>query len=317
MMNYNSPKSYNIVCVSDEGYVQHAAVMLCSLFETNRNKTFYVYFLTTGISEISRIRLCDLCHSYQSELNIISCPTDSIADLPVGQWNYIMYLKLFIPQVLPQSIERCLFLDVDMIINADISELYDMELEDCILAAAEDIPDCLLHKQRLEMMDKDLYINSGVMVCDVSRWREEEKRHPILDFVRSISHKILNEQDVIALYFKDSIKCLPIRWNMVTFYFNRVPKIFPKYLSELPEAKLHPGIIHYAAPIKPWFKDSQHPYAYLYKKYLTLTSWRDYKFPYGEKLTHRQRINKWIKNYLNRIGIIRNAGYTVPIKSII
>lgn len=308
---------YNIVCVSDEAYIQHAAVMLCSLFETNRSKAFCIYLLTTNISNETEQKLIKLCGHYDSELYVCLCSIDSIADLPVGQWNVIMYLKLFIPQILPDTVERCLFLDVDMIVNADISELYEMELGDCILAAAEDIPDCLLHKQRLGMADDNLYINSGVMVCDVIRWRAEESRRPIFDFVRSISHKILNEQDVVALYFKNNIKCLPIRWNMVTFYFNRVPKIFPKYLSELPEAKRHPGIIHFAAPIKPWYRDSQHPYAYLYKKYLRLTSWRDYKFPYGENLTARKRINRSIRNILNRIGIIKDSGYTIPVKPII
>lgn len=314
-MIYNSnPEIYNIVCVSDEGYVQHAAVMLCSLFETNRDKTFTIYFLTTGLSDVSRKRLCELCHTYQSDIHVIICSVDEIEELPVGQWNIIMYLKLFIPQVLPDTVERCLFLDVDMVINSDISELYDIDLEKKVLAAAEDIPDCILHKQRLGMSDDDIYINSGVMVCNVIEWRKHEQKQPIFEYVSSIADKILNEQDVIALYFKDYIKCLPIRWNMVTFYFNRVPQIFPKYLSGLTEAKRNPGIIHYAAPIKPWFRDSQHPYAYLYRRYLKLTSWRDYKFPFGERLTGRQRINKRIKNFLNRIGVMKNAGYTIPVK---
>lgn len=307
-------KRYNIVCVSDEGYVQHAAVMLCSLFETNRDKTFMIYFLTAGISNASWKRLCELCHTYHSDIHIIICSVDEIKDLPVGQWNFIMYLKLFIPQVLPEMVERCLFLDVDMVINADISELYDIDFGKKVLAAAEDIPDCILHKQRLGMSEDDIYINSGVMVCNVAEWRRWELKRPIFKFVRTIGDKILNEQDVIALYFKGYIECLPIRWNMVTFYFNRVPKIFPKYLSGLAEAKRHPGIIHFAAPIKPWYRDSQHPYSYLYKKYLRLTSWKDYKFPYGERLTCRQRINKHIKNFLNRIGIMCDAGYTTPIR---
>lgn len=44
-------KPYHIVIVTDEGYVQHAAVMLTSLFETNRRKIFHVYVLTNGLSQ--------------------------------------------------------------------------------------------------------------------------------------------------------------------------------------------------------------------------------------------------------------------------
>lgn len=306
-------KPYNIVCVSDEGYVQHTAVMLCSLFVTNKNKIFNIYFLTIGISQESEVRLKELCQHYGSIFRVIVCPIDSISDLPVGQWNIIMYLKLFIPQVLPIHVERCLFLDVDMVINEDIVSLYNMDLGEDVLAAAEDIPDCITYKPRLGLSFENLYINSGVMVCDLRRWRMMEVAHSIFDFTRSVASVIQNEQDVIAMYFKGKIKCLPIKWNMTTFYFRRNPMIFDKYLSQLKEAKLHPGIIHFACPVKPWFRDCDHPMGYLYRRYLRLTPWAgvERKFTFFEQLTSRQRFNKYIKNMLNRLGILRYDEYLV------
>lgn len=298
---------YNIVCVSDEGYAQHAAVMLCSLFEKNRHKTFAIHFFTTNLSKKLQDRLTQLCKNYKASISFTICPTEHISDLPIGQWNIIMYLKLFIPQILHTSADRCLFLDVDIIINADITELYNINLENNILAAAEDIPDCILHKQRIGLSQNDLYINSGVMVCDLKKWRMLEYSQPIFNFTRSVAAKIQNEQDVIAMYFKDKIKALPIRWNMVTFYFMRKPKIFSQYLPQLKEAKRNPGIIHFACPIKPWFRDCNHPFGYLYRQYLQLTPWYDahQRFPVFERLTLRQRFNKHIKNILNDIGILK------------
>ena len=38
---------YNIVIVSNEGYIQHATVMLTSLFCTNKEKSFVVYLFLT------------------------------------------------------------------------------------------------------------------------------------------------------------------------------------------------------------------------------------------------------------------------------
>lgn len=64
-----------------------------------------------------------------------------------------MYLKLFIPQLLPADAGRCLFLDVDMIINADITELYHMDLSGKIIAAAEDMPDCVYIKKRGNLLN--------------------------------------------------------------------------------------------------------------------------------------------------------------------
>lgn len=309
--------SYNIVIVANEGYMQHAAVMLCSLFETNRNKQFDIYLLTDGITDTSENRLQEMCHKYSSRLIVKQPETElgkslgiNLKDLPVGQWHTMMYYKLFMPVMLPPQCDRCLFLDVDMVINDDIAPLYNWELNGSIIAAAEDIPDCVEIKKRLNLKQADAYINSGVMVCDLAAWRKVESAHPVFEFVKKVSSIITNEQDVIAMYFKSKLSFLPIRWNMTTFYFMRVPKIFDKYLSELSDAKRNPGIIHFAAPIKPWFKDCIHPYKNLYKKYLAKTDWKDFKFNNWEKLTPRQRLNKYIKNTLNHFGILQDGLYT-------
>ena len=305
--------NYNIVCVSDEAYCQHTAVMLCSLFEKNKDKSFEIYLLTFEISTESQSKLLLLCTNYNSTIQFVRFDTSRLKQLPVGQWSSIMYLKLFIPQVLPANAERCLFLDVDMVINADISPLYNIDLEGKVLAAAEDIPDCIAYKPRLGLLPDDLYINSGVMVCDLKLWRKMEQKSPIFDFTHSVISKIQNEQDVIAMCFKNKIKCLPIHWNMVTFYYRRSPKIFDKYLPQLKEARQHPSIIHFACPIKPWFRDCNHPLGYLYRRYLRLTPWAnvDGRFIIFEQLTPRQRFNKHIKNFLNRLGILKYDDYLI------
>ena len=305
---------YNIVIVSNEGYIQHAAVMLTSLFCTNKDKHFVIWLLTDGITKETMSKLQTVCVTHGAELKVITCGIDNLGDFPVGQWNPIMYFKLLIPQLLPATEKRCLFLDVDMIVHDDITALYHWNLQDKVIAAAEDMPDCITFKPRLGLKDTDFCINSGVMVCDLEKWRQMEHKQPIMDYATAIIHKIVNEQDVIACYFKDKIALLPIRWNMTTFYFNRCPKIFSKYLHGLDWAKKYPGIIHFAAPIKPWFKDCQHPYRKLYKQYLKLTPWRNYQFPIYEQLSKWGRIKKTMRNWLNRNGMMKDCGFTPPIK---
>lgn len=304
-------KSYHIVCVSDENYTQHLAVMLCSLFENNLDKSFHIYLLTTGIKPETEKRLQELCKQYHASLTCKNCSTKELSSLPVGQWNTIMYLKLLTPQLLPTDAERCLFLDVDMIINADIAPLYNIDLDGAIIAATEDMPDCIKIKDRIGLKQADAYINSGVMVCDLQTWRKMEKEKPILKFTNSVANTITNEQDVIALYFKGKIKFLPIRWNMTTFYFHREPKIFDKYLPQLKEAKKHPGIIHFACPIKPWYKDCQHPYKKLYKFYLKKTEWKNYQFPIFENMTPWGRTKRIVRNFLNKMEILKDKGYNI------
>lgn len=301
---------YNIVIVANEAYIQHSAVMLCSLFETNKGKQFDIYLLTDGIKDTTCTRLQDLCTKYNSRL-FVKLPeielgkelNINLKDLPTGQWSTMMYYKLFMPLMLPQECDRCLFLDGDMVINDDIEQLYNWNLENSIIAAAEDIPDCIKIKERLGLKQTDKYINSGVMVCDLNAWRTVENIKPIFDFVKRVAGIIINEQDVIAMYFKDKLSFLPIRWNMTTFYFLRKPMIFNKYLNELKQAQLFPGIIHYAAPIKPWFRDCMHPYRDKYRNFLNISEWPSKPMTYFNKLSTVGRIKYNIRWFLNSINL--------------
>lgn len=69
--------TYNIVIVANEGYMQHAAVMLCSLFETNKNKQCDIYMLTDGITKESEGRLKKMCSKYNSQF-IVKLPEQEL-----------------------------------------------------------------------------------------------------------------------------------------------------------------------------------------------------------------------------------------------
>lgn len=310
---------YNIVIVINDKYVQHALVMLASLYATNPHKSFSVYVITDGLSEDKVALLQNSCASWSMSL-IVLIPNSQMEAglnaLPTGCWNKMIYYKLFIPQLLPYDIDRCLFLDVDMIINDDISSLYDRCFDtntdhdaSPVICACEDVPPCEQRKQQIGLPATVCYINSGVMLCNLIEWRKMEKERPILQFTKSVSDRIINEQDVIALYFQGRIQLLPIRWNMVTFYFYRSPLIYDKYLPELKKAKQQPGIIHFCSPIKPWFRDCDHPYGKLYRKYTKKTPYKDYVFPYHDKVSTYKRIKRWI--YQIYIHITRNPGELV------
>ena len=53
------------------------------------------------------------------------------------------------------------------------------------------------------------------------------------------------------------------------------------------------------------------PYAQLYRKYLSKTPWKDYSFPYYEKLGAYQRVKKKVRLFFNKIGLIRADYYNV------
>ena len=55
---------FNIVCISNNIYTQHAAVMLTSLFETNPKVNCNIYLFITEINENNKSELCRLIKKY-------------------------------------------------------------------------------------------------------------------------------------------------------------------------------------------------------------------------------------------------------------
>lgn len=300
----------NIVCISDENYAQHAAVMLCSLLETNKDKTFRVFLMTYTMQDETKRRLREVVEGRGSQLTIIEDSYEHAGletlkcDTGVKAWNPIMYLKLLIPQYLPQDVERFLFLDVDMVVNHDVAELYHIDLKGSVMAACEDYEFCGVHKTRLGFPDNETYVNSGVMVVDLRQWREKLKQQPMFEFLQTKKDVIHDDQDAFALYFRGQIMILPTnQWNATTFFFERRPRILPKYLPEVEAVRNIPYIIHFCEPIKPWFRECKHPYRALYKQYLLMTPWRNYRFPSCGTVYNRPVWQYTLKYWMNVFGL--------------
>lgn len=299
---------YNIVCIADEAYAQHTAVMLASLFCHNPDLRFRVFLMTYTMSSETKKRLQEVVGEHgelhvleddYAQSGIMALKTETTSK----SWNPIMYLKLLIPQKLPSDVERFLFLDVDMVINHDISELYHTDLRGNVLAACDDYKFQEAHRARLGLLPSELYVNSGVMVVDLKAWREQERHCPMIDFLKDYKDVLNNDQDGFAIYFRGEIMLLPNHWNVTTFYFEQVPRVLDKYLPEVDELRKNPYVIHFCEPVKPWFADCRHPYRHLYRKYLQMTPWRNVHFPYSSSRFKFEYWKNVAKYWLNRWGI--------------
>ena len=308
---------FNIVCISDNLYSQHTAVMLTSLFESNPKTSCNIYLFTTNIDENNKFKLHSLVKKYKNQLFIKQPDTDTfnkVQNLKTASWHTIMYLKLFIHRILPKDMNKCLFLDVDIIINSPLNELYDINLDDCCIAGCEDNINSMGIKQNLHLYPTDHYINSGVMMINLAKWRELDKEYPIEEFLRNNMDIINNDQDAIALYFKGQIKYInDIKWNATTFCFQRLIRVFPKYYNQIEDVRRRPAIIHFCDPVKPWFKECKHPYKGLYDKYLRMTPWKNYKYTSCKKVYNRSAFYYNFRYWLNYIGIRKDYDFEVPL----
>ncbi|MCH9276634.1 DUF4422 domain-containing protein [Bifidobacterium amazonense] len=193
------------------------------------------------------------------------------------------YYRFLIQELLP-FYDKVLYLDSDIVINGDVSELYDTELGDHLLAAVHDIdylgnlnmPDGIrmkYSKDTLRMRNPYDYFQAGVLVLNTKAMRE---RYTITQWLGYASDPdlIYNDQDVLNMHCEGDVLYLPWEWNVVHNLEYRVERIFSCAPSAMFDGYLasrsNPKIIHYAGYIKPW-TDPSCDFASIYWRYARQT----------------------------------------------
>ena len=135
------------------------------------------------------------------------------------RWSYMSMLRLALPEILPEE-DRVLWLDIDTIVNTDITDLFGTELDGCYVAAVE---------EPIRSKDPFLYYNAGVMVMDLKKLRDG-MADLLIRYVNRVDLRF-PDQDVINLLCQGRIKPISPYWNS------------NKWIVEVSD----PGITHFAA----------------------------------------------------------------------
>ena len=157
-----------------------------------------------------------------------------------------IYMNLYMAHSLPRYIKKLLYLDVDLIFQTDISELYNLDLEENIIAAALDRYKNFEHPwggvrnyKKLGFTGKMPYLNTGVMLIDTEKWRANNittKTIDAINYHKKYSH-LADQYGLNVVFGNLPWLVLPQKWNHISF--------------EKPVEK--PSIIHYIAE-KPTFR---------------------------------------------------------------
>ena len=178
--------------------------------------------------------------------------------------------------------DRVLFMDTDIIIRWDISELYFTDLWDNVIWAAKD---CVLWDTPiLKEYNITKYFNAWVQLIDLKKWRELKIKEKALEFINNNFHKLwIPDQDTLNIILKGKWLCLSPKRNWINM--NTFTSKWTQYTAKEFYELRHPVIVHYAwNQHRPWWwLICVHPKRYLYFKYIFKTKYWDvsdiYKFP--------------------------------------
>jgi len=247
-------KTINILVTLNENYIPYLNVMLTSLVFQNQGCRFDVYLLHSSIKASALSETKKILEGY-GRLIPVQAKDIGLENAPItARYPKEMYYRIFAARYLPETLDRVLYLDPDIIVNGSVKELYDLSMEGNYFAAATH-NGSFMHKVnevRLDMEPESLYINSGVMLMNLKLLREEQDYAEVFAFIEKRRNLlILPDQDIISgLYGNRILELDTFRYNMTeTLYQLHTP--LDRELN-LDWVRRHSVIIHYCGRNKPW-----------------------------------------------------------------
>lgn len=275
-------ENIKIACSCDNNYVPHCGALIASIFANNRENSVEVNVLTDGIDEDNINKLLALARDFNQvvivrkvEPSVFSAflNLESKIKLPIQT-----YFRLIIPTMF-KDYDKILYLDVDMIVCSSLAEVWNLDLNNKVIAGVPDTarnitPGC----KRLEYPQSDSYFNAGFGLYNLRAMRKSN----LLDKAKYIAEKypeklLYHDQDLLNLIYHGQFLEISLKWNFMQPFFMQKPSVVDRQKSEVEKYINHPYIIHFTASLKPWFIECDHPYRAVYWSYLKMTPWKDRK----------------------------------------
>ena len=290
----------NVLCATDDNYAPYCGVMLTSFLENHKAFHTEVYIVVKKrLKEEKRLKRLE--ERYDVKVNIVEFPfSDITSSFPIGNrhWTIEMYYRLFAPELLPKDIDRVLYLDCDIIVDGDVSEMYFSDINNISALVCPDFFMYVKHKgwaTHLGYEEEKGYFNSGVMFINLDYWREHNIQESCLEYLK-IHHDILffYDQDVLNYVLRDTKKFVNLEYN---FLSNLISKGVYNSFDTATKNEIiscHPRVIHFISP-KPWSIFSyKYTYVSIWDKYCKMSQWRK---PLFQKLPKEKPFNYFIKRY--------------------
>lgn len=279
--------------LTDE-YNRHMAVAMVSCIK-NCSLPIVIHLFYDDVCSSENIQILDENISYLSDLitgigakilfHPINCP-DFISQVPNIDLitSGTLMRVLFLDSV--NDLNKIIFLDCDMIVNTDVSVLWNLDLNGSVIGAVQEVfkPKITsrLMKKRYANAGIDIhnYFNAGLLVID-------------LELLRNSGISLIAET---KMFFENKKNNLPAMDQEIYNYlfqksFTRLPEKYNLLVNLNRNFESDDCIIHYAGGDKPWDKHAVSKYDLLYWKYLYYTKWgKDEKLLYY--LSFAQDISK-------------------------
>ena len=255
------PKTIPVVFLTDDNYALPTAVAIRSLIDHWAGALplrIYIVAHAVGKENADRLKLLSNTNFLVELIDASHDRADLERFYETGSYvSATSMLKFCIPRLLPND-DVILYLDGDVLVQKDLSPLTQIDVSNYYLAAVKDMTGMLgsgLHT----MAGVSLYFNSGVLLLNAKRFREESLEERMFEIASANPHFKCMDQTVFNVGFAERVLWLPPYWNLMAcnlidagYSISQINAFFGTRSASLAQMVRQAALIHLTNVQKPW-----------------------------------------------------------------
>lgn len=249
----------------DQNYLDPFYALITSIFFHNKNNKIYIHSIATGIPEEEKRAIAAYATKHKSEILFYSLDETLVSSFVLNSdWTPAVYYRLFFPLLIPDHISRLTYIDSDTLVINDLRAFEEVDLEGFPVGAVYD--NYVKTAPQLGIYEEEKYFNSGVLVIDIAKWKEQLISEKAFAYLTEFPENIVFvDQDALNAVLKNNWKRLDYKYNLI---YSVIPEALPRQAFK---SFLADKIIIHFTLHRPWNMLCRNRFRYLYFKYLNLS----------------------------------------------
>lgn len=278
----------NICYTSDDRFAVQTGISILSLILNHDQKSnIRIFLIDDGMADANLKKIQRICDNGHTELvvyeakELIARLRRSIYSLENERGRITTVLRLFMGELLPDDVDRVLYLDGDTLVEHPLTDLFFQPFQEPVAAVIDANFD--YHFTMRRGYQKGNYFNSGILLINLRQYREVMTDDVIMPILAK--KPMFDDQDALNILFRNNFHKLSPEYNASIRYrllnheelarwMNWDPSPYTK--NQLDKARRYPTIIHYTWSVlgRPWEQGSLDPDKDRWITYFRRSPWK-------------------------------------------
>ena len=210
----------DICLCSDDNYAKYMATTIASILSNSKeNEELYFHLIIDNdFTDDSKKKILSLKKIKDCEIKFYTPDVEKYKKWfevsLVKHLSAATFYRLDIHRLIP-DIDKVLYLDSDIIVRDSLKEFFEKEINDYYALCVKEkmhINNIELRK-KLEFDKDDFYFNAGVLMINLSLWRENKIEDKFIEYWNKNYNNAHGDQDLLNFCLKGKVYDIGDNWN--------------------------------------------------------------------------------------------------------